>query len=257
MMAFSFIFFASCTEESDDIARPSTTLNPLANTDYALGTDIEMTAYFTDDLDLDNYRFTIKPASDDWPVPGFSTVIEGNIGGLSQTITETVTIPETNEDGSAIGAGPHTLSVFCTDRVTQYSDTLEVTFNIYNPADQVGPVINVTAPPDLSVPTSADTNSDNDIYVTGDISDESGLAQVTYSYVFRDEASTEYNDQNFPFNGTLTEEAPTSYLIEGNSETSTSYFKAPGTIGNYNLVITAYDVYNNSSSVTIPVNVNK
>ncbi len=260
MLAFSFIFFTSCTEEDDDIARPSTTLiSPTAEADYALGTEIEMKAYFTDDLDLDNYLFKIRPASDDWPVQGFSTDVEGDIEGEEETVSEFVTIPETNEDGSPIGAGPHIVSVFCSDRVTQYSDTLEVEINIYNPADEVAPLIVITAPANLAVPFTADSD-DNDIAISGTISDDSGIARITYSYVQRDEDLTPFEDEDYPYNATLDGEAPTTYEIVGNSDPAGAgtfpYFKAPD-IGEYNLVITAYDVYNNSSSISIPVNVNK
>ncbi len=246
MLAFSVVTFWSCEDDEADNVAPSLTLtSPTDGQTFNAGTTIPVDGTLFDDVKLADWRVTIEPNFSDLPKEGFFYTYEDNdASGTAYSAEKNIDIPATT------GAGPHTLKIFAVDDAVNSSDTTMVTINIQNPDDLNAPTIALSAPPDPTIPTSADAGGSNDVYVTGDIMDDVGLAKLMVSWEYAAD-STEYTNDIYPYTQELGE---TTYAIAGNAN---PYFIAPTELGEFNLVLTAWDQYNNSAVQRIRVNVNK
>ncbi len=246
MLACSVVTFWSCEDDEADTTKPSISLtSPTEGQLFNAGQAIALDGTAFDDVKLSDWRVTIEPNFSDLPKEGFNYAYEDNsASGTAYATERTIDIP------SETGAGPHTLRIFAVDDAVNTSDTTSVVINIQNPEDLDAPTITLSAPPDPTIPYSADAGGDNDVYVTGDIMDNRALAKMMVSWEYAAD-STEYTNEVYPYTVDLSE---TSYAIAGNAS---PYFIAPTELGSFNLVLTAWDEFNNMAVQRVAVTVSK
>ena len=248
MLACSVVTFWSCEDDEADNTKPSVSLSSPSEGDlFNAGGTIALDGTITDDVKLSDWKVTIEPAFSDLPMEGlFYTYEDNSASGTAYAAERNIPIAET------VGAGPHILKMFSVDDAVNISDTTVVNFMIQNPEDSEKPVITLTAPPDPTLPTSADAGGDNDVYVLGSVTDNLGLARMIVGWEYAAD-STAYTNERYPYTVELGE---TSFNLVGNADNN-SYFIAPTELGEFNLLLTVYDAYNNVSEARVRVNVNK
>ncbi len=239
--------FCEINDSGLDVIPPTAVLtSPNVGVQYLAGQNLyfDMTAF--DDVELAKWRVRIEPNFEGLPREGWNYAFEDNaISGTAAVCEKIIEIP------SSVGAGSHTLTAFVTDAADNVSETLHVEIFLINPADEEAPSISLTAPPDTSAPIVADPGGSDDVYVTGLLEDNLELGLIRVSYEFRD-TGLEFTNSDFPFEVELSGHGEELNIGNGSAY---YFYQAPTQYGEFNLVFTLYDAYNNVSQQRVAVNV--
>ncbi|MBK8443143.1 MAG: DUF4625 domain-containing protein [Sphingobacteriales bacterium] len=222
------LFFASCTEETEDVTAPTITVNtPLTDNALAVSTGTTQSLQYTvnDDVDVATVSIKITYASDSSLAP-----LEVYSYSKTHNVTATITEFQGNETlqiPANITAGVYTVTIGATDASGKTAATKIFDLLVTNTADTAMPNIVLTQPPTDNVTVGPG----NTISVFGTITDNTGVHKVVVQFIRNDNSSIVDN-----------------YVLDAgdvNSYSLSKNIEAPILVGNYTILVAAIDKYGN------------
>ena len=137
---FLFMLWTACAKKGPDFESPvSKVISPAPSDRYVTGDLLPLSLELNDDKDLS--EFEIRIYSEPLMTYSWDTVIKKIIRGQEANIEMDISIPYGTKTGTYI------MEVVCEDVYDNISDPQQISFQLVNSMDSIGPQISFTYPP--------------------------------------------------------------------------------------------------------------